>query len=178
MMLTPIIARVLRCLCSIHIFRQIRTDRFANNRISAALRNNEPLRAYVQLLYALIPPFPYHSHPDMETAISTSTPHLTSSPSICLARRVPHTKCTRQHGKRPWALQRHGGTGWLNGFLSTRCDQRRLHTPDCRISGTCNPVQTASTRVLSWIILDWRWLAEGKFRGRRMHTVLDPPNLT
>ncbi|KAL3431736.1 S-adenosyl-L-methionine-dependent methyltransferase [Aspergillus tetrazonus] len=43
------LSRILRCLCSIHIFRQIRTDRFANNRISAALRNNEPLRAYVQL---------------------------------------------------------------------------------------------------------------------------------
>jgi hypothetical protein len=58
MVLTLSIARILRCLCSIHIFRQIGTDRFANNRISAALQNNEPLRAYVQLLYALISPIP------------------------------------------------------------------------------------------------------------------------
>ncbi|KAL6231241.1 hypothetical protein BDW75DRAFT_220708, partial [Aspergillus navahoensis] len=43
------LSRILRCLCSIHIFRQIGNDRFANNRISAALRRNEPLRAYVQL---------------------------------------------------------------------------------------------------------------------------------
>ncbi|KKA24443.1 O-methyltransferase [Rasamsonia emersonii CBS 393.64] len=43
------LARILRCLCSIHIFREIGPGRFANNRISAALVHNEPLRAYVQL---------------------------------------------------------------------------------------------------------------------------------
>ncbi|KAL2812961.1 S-adenosyl-L-methionine-dependent methyltransferase [Aspergillus granulosus] len=43
------LSRILRCLCSIHIFRQIGTERFANNRISAALVKNEPLRAYVNL---------------------------------------------------------------------------------------------------------------------------------
>lgn len=43
------LSRLLRCLCSIHIFRQIAPTRFANNRISQALVNNEQLRAYVQL---------------------------------------------------------------------------------------------------------------------------------
>ncbi|KAL4940293.1 hypothetical protein BDV06DRAFT_230434 [Aspergillus oleicola] len=44
-----VIARILRCLCSLHVFKQIGPDHFANNRISAALIKNEPLRAYVQL---------------------------------------------------------------------------------------------------------------------------------
>lgn len=44
------IARLLRCLCSIHIFREIAPDQFKNNGISASLVNNEPLRAYVMLL--------------------------------------------------------------------------------------------------------------------------------
>ncbi|RMZ86788.1 hypothetical protein DV736_g5986, partial [Chaetothyriales sp. CBS 134916] len=43
------LSRILRCLCSIHIFREIENGRFGNNRISAALVKNEPLRAYVQL---------------------------------------------------------------------------------------------------------------------------------
>ena len=43
------ISRLLRCLCSIHMFREIAADVYANNAISAALVNNEPLRAYVLL---------------------------------------------------------------------------------------------------------------------------------
>ncbi|KAI1324237.1 S-adenosyl-L-methionine-dependent methyltransferase [Xylariaceae sp. FL0255] len=42
-------SRVMRCLCSIHVFREIGEDVFANNAISAALVNNEPLRAYIML---------------------------------------------------------------------------------------------------------------------------------
>jgi hypothetical protein len=45
-----IAARVMRCLCSIHIFKETGPDRFANNDISAALVNNEPLRAYIVML--------------------------------------------------------------------------------------------------------------------------------
>jgi hypothetical protein len=44
------IARILRCLCSIHIFREVAPDQYANNAISASLVANEPLRAYVMLL--------------------------------------------------------------------------------------------------------------------------------
>ncbi|KAH1436348.1 hypothetical protein KXX32_006432 [Aspergillus fumigatus] len=44
------LARILRYLCSIGIFKQTGPDTFANNRISAALVSNEPLRAYVQLV--------------------------------------------------------------------------------------------------------------------------------
>lgn len=43
------LSRLLRCLCSIHIFREVAPDVFANNVTSAALVNNEPLRAYVLL---------------------------------------------------------------------------------------------------------------------------------
>ena len=42
--------RVMRCLCSNHVFREVDGGKFANNRISAALVGNEPLRAYVLLL--------------------------------------------------------------------------------------------------------------------------------
>lgn len=45
------LGRVMRCLCSIHIFREVGPDRFANNRVSAALVGNEPLRAYILMLY-------------------------------------------------------------------------------------------------------------------------------
>ncbi|CAN9179538.1 unnamed protein product [Alternaria sp. RS040] len=43
------LARILRTLCSIHIFREVADNRFANNRISGALVDNPGLRAYVQL---------------------------------------------------------------------------------------------------------------------------------
>ena len=43
------LSRLLRCLCSIHIFQEVSPDVFANNVISAALVDNEPLRAYVML---------------------------------------------------------------------------------------------------------------------------------
>lgn len=48
--LIEIVARILRYLCSIGIFRQTGVEKFANNTISAALVSNEPLRAYVQLV--------------------------------------------------------------------------------------------------------------------------------
>ena len=41
------LCRILRTLCSNHIFTEPSPDHFANNVISAALVNNEPLRAYV-----------------------------------------------------------------------------------------------------------------------------------
>jgi hypothetical protein len=49
----------MRTLCATHIFAEVAENRFANNRISAALVKNPGLRAYVQLLYVL------HSHPDL-----------------------------------------------------------------------------------------------------------------
>ncbi|KAI5288167.1 hypothetical protein KEM54_005424 [Ascosphaera aggregata] len=39
------LARILRCLCSSGVFREVEDGIFANNRISSALVNNEPLRA-------------------------------------------------------------------------------------------------------------------------------------
>ncbi|KAH7325589.1 S-adenosyl-L-methionine-dependent methyltransferase [Stachybotrys elegans] len=41
------LSRVMRCLCSIHIFSEIADDVFANNIISKSLIGNDPLRAYV-----------------------------------------------------------------------------------------------------------------------------------
>ncbi|KAK4244016.1 S-adenosyl-L-methionine-dependent methyltransferase [Corynascus novoguineensis] len=43
------LSRVMRCLCSIHLFSEPREDVFANNRITSALVGNDPLRAYVLL---------------------------------------------------------------------------------------------------------------------------------
>ncbi|PWY93216.1 S-adenosyl-L-methionine-dependent methyltransferase [Aspergillus sclerotioniger CBS 115572] len=41
------LGRIMRCLCSIHIFQEIRDGVFANNTISASLVDNDPLRAYI-----------------------------------------------------------------------------------------------------------------------------------
>ena len=41
----------MRCLCSNHIFQEIGDGMFANNAISAALVNNDPLRAYIVMMY-------------------------------------------------------------------------------------------------------------------------------
>ncbi len=46
------LSRLLRCLCSIHVFKEVRPDCFANNSVSAALVINEPLRAYI-LMFGL-----------------------------------------------------------------------------------------------------------------------------
>ncbi|KAL3470061.1 S-adenosyl-L-methionine-dependent methyltransferase [Aspergillus californicus] len=46
------LGRVLRCLCSAHIFQELSPDSFANNRISAVLVQNEPLRAYILMFHA------------------------------------------------------------------------------------------------------------------------------
>ena len=58
------LSRLLRCLCSIHIFKEVASDVFANNAISAALVKNEPLRAYVLLfnldLYTASDQMPKH----------------------------------------------------------------------------------------------------------------------
>ncbi|KAJ5476098.1 hypothetical protein N7475_001827 [Penicillium sp. IBT 31633x] len=43
------LGRILRCLCSIHIFQELEDGVFANNAISARLVNNEPLRAYIAM---------------------------------------------------------------------------------------------------------------------------------
>lgn len=43
-------ARIMRCLCSIHIFKELKDNIFANNNVSAALIHNEPLRAYIVML--------------------------------------------------------------------------------------------------------------------------------
>lgn len=44
----------MRCLCSIHIFREINDGVFANNAISGGLVDNEPLRAYIAMLYVAL----------------------------------------------------------------------------------------------------------------------------
>ncbi|KAF9493340.1 S-adenosyl-L-methionine-dependent methyltransferase [Pleurotus eryngii] len=41
------LARVLRTLCSAHIFAEVQNDYFANNSVSKTLVHNEPLRAYI-----------------------------------------------------------------------------------------------------------------------------------
>ncbi|THC94252.1 hypothetical protein EYZ11_006261 [Aspergillus tanneri] len=46
------LGRLMRCLCSIHVFQEVLPSVFANNTISAALVNNEPLRAYI-IMFAL-----------------------------------------------------------------------------------------------------------------------------
>ncbi|KAI1111372.1 S-adenosyl-L-methionine-dependent methyltransferase [Nemania sp. NC0429] len=46
------LSRVMRCLCSIHIFHEKDEDVFVNNRIASSLVDNEPLRAYI-LLFGL-----------------------------------------------------------------------------------------------------------------------------
>ncbi|KAF2199794.1 S-adenosyl-L-methionine-dependent methyltransferase [Delitschia confertaspora ATCC 74209] len=46
------LGRLMRCLCSIHIFTEPRPNVFGNNIISASLVNNEPLRAYI-IMFAL-----------------------------------------------------------------------------------------------------------------------------
>lgn len=43
------LARLMRSLCSLHIFQEVSEDVFGNNRMSEALVGNEPLRAYVLL---------------------------------------------------------------------------------------------------------------------------------
>ncbi|KAF4229636.1 hypothetical protein CNMCM6457_006269 [Aspergillus fumigatiaffinis] len=43
------LGRIMRCLCSIHIFRETEDGVFANNVISAGLADNEPLRAYIAM---------------------------------------------------------------------------------------------------------------------------------
>ncbi|KAI1372049.1 S-adenosyl-L-methionine-dependent methyltransferase [Hypoxylon crocopeplum] len=46
------LSRIMRCLCSIHVFSEKSEDVFTNNAISASLVGNEPLRAYI-LLFGL-----------------------------------------------------------------------------------------------------------------------------
>ncbi|KAI0409179.1 S-adenosyl-L-methionine-dependent methyltransferase [Xylaria palmicola] len=46
------LSRIMRCLCSIHIFQEKDEDVFINNRISSSLVNNEHIRAYI-LLFGL-----------------------------------------------------------------------------------------------------------------------------
>ncbi|PMD30938.1 S-adenosyl-L-methionine-dependent methyltransferase [Hyaloscypha variabilis F] len=46
------LGRLMRTLCSIHVFDEVAPDVYTNNQTSAALVNNEPLRAYI-LLFAL-----------------------------------------------------------------------------------------------------------------------------
>ncbi|EED12733.1 O-methyltransferase, putative [Talaromyces stipitatus ATCC 10500] len=41
------LGRIMRCLCSNHVFTEIKDNWFANNHISQALVDNEPLRAYI-----------------------------------------------------------------------------------------------------------------------------------
>ncbi|MCJ1432684.1 hypothetical protein MMC27_002041 [Xylographa pallens] len=46
------LSRVMRCLCSLHIFKEVSPDVYANNIVSTALIKNEPLRAYI-IMFAL-----------------------------------------------------------------------------------------------------------------------------
>ncbi|KAI0958974.1 hypothetical protein AcV7_004641 [Taiwanofungus camphoratus] len=41
------LARVLRCLCTIHVFTEVKKDHFANSPTSAQLVNNDPLRCWL-----------------------------------------------------------------------------------------------------------------------------------
>lgn len=45
------LGRIMRALCSVHVFEEVAQDTYANSYTSAALVNNEPLRAYILLLY-------------------------------------------------------------------------------------------------------------------------------
>ncbi|KAI5925278.1 S-adenosyl-L-methionine-dependent methyltransferase [Camillea tinctor] len=58
------LARVLRLLCSQHIFSEVAPDTFANNAVSRALVGNEDLRAYI-MLFSLIPYTACDYLPDM-----------------------------------------------------------------------------------------------------------------
>lgn len=43
--------RIMRTLCSAHIFAEVQENHFANNTISASLVDNEPFRAYIVAQY-------------------------------------------------------------------------------------------------------------------------------
>ncbi|KAI5865030.1 S-adenosyl-L-methionine-dependent methyltransferase [Durotheca rogersii] len=63
------LSRVMRCLCSNHVFAAVGDDVYANNRVSASLVHNESLRAYI-MLFAL----------DIYSS-SAYLPHYLSDPS-------------------------------------------------------------------------------------------------
>lgn len=46
-----ITARVLRCLCTIHVFTEVKKDHFANSPTSAQLVNNDPLRCWLVMQF-------------------------------------------------------------------------------------------------------------------------------
>ncbi|KAI9672395.1 MAG: hypothetical protein M1817_003417 [Caeruleum heppii] len=46
------LSRLLRCLCSNHIFKEVQPDVYTNNAVSVALVDNEPIRAYI-LMYGM-----------------------------------------------------------------------------------------------------------------------------
>jgi hypothetical protein len=54
-MIDSTIGRLMRTLCSIHVFDEVAPDVYTNNQTSAALVNNEPLRAYILLLFVPSP---------------------------------------------------------------------------------------------------------------------------
>ena len=45
------LAKIMHLLTSAHVFEEVRDEHYANNRISASLVNNEPLRACIMILY-------------------------------------------------------------------------------------------------------------------------------
>ncbi|KAJ5990773.1 hypothetical protein N7522_010980 [Penicillium canescens] len=68
------LGRIMRCLCSIHIFQEVEDGVFRNNAISAGLAHNEPLRAYIAMFasdalpHALLDPEIGSSYSVKETA--------------------------------------------------------------------------------------------------------------
>ncbi|EOD45656.1 putative o- protein [Neofusicoccum parvum UCRNP2] len=72
-------SRIMRCLCSIHLFDEIAPDTFANNKVSAALVGNDPLRAYI-LLFGL----------DLYSA-SDYLPRTLNDPVVGPSYKVEHT---------------------------------------------------------------------------------------
>lgn len=79
----------MRSLCSIHIFREVQPNIFANNTISAALLDNEPLRAYIVMLFVF--PFPYLPW-KLKLTSSSSWDLYTASDALPKALLAPESK--------------------------------------------------------------------------------------
>ncbi|KAJ5892735.1 hypothetical protein N7504_009426 [Penicillium tannophilum] len=109
------LGRIMRCLCSIHIFRELENGVFANNAISAGLIHNEPIRAYIAM-------FGW----DLYTA-SDALPHALLDPKIGSSYSVKESAWQRAVGttKERWnwleegttstKLQNGGGSGAYPG---------------------------------------------------------------
>lgn len=104
-------ARIMRTLCAIHIFCEVDENRFANNRVSAALVGNDGLRAYVQLLYAVSSCILYSSMMLILQVTSTSTGHPSICHGIYSVARVPRMTCARRRCRKLSGSMCHCGSG-------------------------------------------------------------------